>query len=87
MKIFVFFKLKLLWVSKEHILQLKDFSISRLEIMVTEIISSNFEFKGNLIGRLKGTSVISLTPATAAAIFPNADDHLGNFEENPSQYN
>ena len=55
--------------------------------MVTEIISSNFEFKGNLIGRLKGTSVISLTPATAAAIFPNADDHLGNFEENPSQYN
>ena len=46
---FCVFKLKLLWVSKEHRLQLKDFSISRLEIMVTEIISSNFEFIGNLI--------------------------------------
>ena len=41
------------------------------------------------IGRLvldKGTSVVTLTTA-AAAMFPNADDHLRNWVENPSQYN
>ena len=35
----------------------------------------------------KGTSVITFTAATTAAMFPNADDHLGNWVENPSQYN
>ena len=43
-----------------------------------------------LIGRPvfdKGTSVVTLTTATTAAMFPNADDHLGNWVENPSQYN
>ena len=40
----------------------------------------------------KGTSVITLATATATAtataeMFPNADDHLGNWVENPSQYN
>ena len=38
----------------------------------------------------KGTSVVTLTTATTAttaAMFPSADDHLGNWVENPSQYN
>ena len=36
----------------------------------------------------KGTSVITFTATTTtAAMFPNADDHLGNWVENPSQYN
>ena len=34
----------------------------------------------------KGTSVVTLTTA-ATAMFPNADDHLRNWVENPSQYN
>ena len=34
----------------------------------------------------KGASVVSLATATAA-IFANADDHLSNWVENPSQYN
>ena len=40
-----------------------------------------------LVGRPvldKGTSVITFTATTTAAMFPNADDHLGNWVENPS---
>ena len=41
------------------------------------------------IGRsYKGASVLSLaTTAAATAVFANADDHLSNWAENPSQYN
>ena len=43
------------------------------------------------IGRLvldKGTSVVTFTATTAAAaMFPNADDHLSNWVENLSWYN
>ena len=56
-------------------------------------VSSNFdscEFQKDIYwspGLDKGTSVITFTAATTAAMFPNADDHLGNWVENPSQYN
>ena len=55
-------------------------------------LSKHLLFRNNFIGKLligrpdKGTSVISLTAATAA-MFPNADDHLSNCVRNPSQYN
>ena len=35
----------------------------------------------------KATSVITFTAATAAEMFPNADDYLSNCVENLSQYN
>ena len=55
-----------------------------------QTIMDNMSLGTKIIGRpglTKGTSVITLTAATTAEMFPNADDHLGNWVENPSQYN
>ena len=70
-------------------------------IVITVKISPQFEseqiFLPSGIVRLildKDTSVVTFTAAAvtaaaaaAAAMFPNADDYLSNWVENPSQYN
>ena len=68
-------------------------------IVITVKISLQLEseqiFLPSGIGRLvldKDTSAVTykaaaVTAAAAAAMFPNADDYLSNWVENPSQYN
>ena len=68
-------------------------------IVITVKISLQLEseqiFLPSGIGRLvldKDISVLTftaaaVTAAAAAAMFPNADDYLSNWVENPSQYN